>query len=101
VFANTPLLEAQPAVVVCPTCTRRLMEIKDVQWALTRLEFTYECTGCGAEHHEAIGAEAPVFGSRASALLHNLEIFSFDRPRFERGRSTDLRTLETGLRRAS
>jgi len=42
-----------------------------------------------------------VFGSRASALLHNLEIFSFDRPRFERGRSTDLRTLETGLRRAS
>ncbi len=38
--ANVPLRDARPAVIVCPHCARHLMEVKDVQWALTRLEFT-------------------------------------------------------------
>jgi hypothetical protein len=29
--ANVPLRDARPAVIVCPHCTRHLMEVKDVQ----------------------------------------------------------------------
>jgi len=47
--ANVPLRDARPAVIVCPHCARHLMEVKDVQWALTRLEFTFACAGCGTE----------------------------------------------------
>ncbi len=78
-LANVALRDARPAIVVCPTCTRHLMEIKDVRWATTKLEFIYECTGCGAEHNREIaGSEEIVttFTSRASVLLRDLEIFS-------------------------
>ena len=79
-LANVALLDAKPAVVVCPSCKQRLMEISDVQWATTKLEFTYECTGCGAEVSKSIEGteEIAAFTSRASNLLRNLQIFTFN-----------------------
>jgi DNA-directed RNA polymerase subunit RPC12/RpoP len=78
-LANVPLRDVQPTVMVCPHCAQRLMDITDVQWALTRLEFTYGCAGCGAEVKKAVEGSEPVvaFTSRASALLRDLQIFSF------------------------
>lgn len=75
---NVPLRDAKPAVIVCPECARHLMEVKDVRWAMTKLEFTYECSGCGAETLRAIAGDAPVFVSRASTHLRSLEIFNFN-----------------------
>jgi hypothetical protein len=78
-LANVPLRDVQPTVMVCPHCAQRLMEITDVQWALTKLEFTYGCAGCGTEIKKAVeGSEQVVaFTSRASALLRDVQIFSF------------------------
>jgi hypothetical protein len=85
--ANVPLRDARPAVIVCPHCTRHLMEVKDVQWALTKLEFTFTCAGCGTEVTRAIAGnvEIPVAGSRASALLRDLPIFTFSPERIGAG----------------
>lgn len=78
-LANVPLRDVQPTVMVCPHCAQRLMDITDVQWAQTKLEFTYGCAGCGTEVKKAVEGSEPVaaFTSRASALLRDLEIFSF------------------------
>ena len=78
-LANVPLRDVQPTVMVCPQCAQRLMEITDVQWAQTKLEFTYGCEGCGTEVKKAVEGSEPVaaFTSRASALLRDLQIFSF------------------------
>jgi hypothetical protein len=56
------------------------MDIVDVQWAQTKLEFTYGCAGCGTEIKKAVEGSEPVaaFTSRASALLRDLQIFSFN-----------------------
>lgn len=77
--ANVPLRDARPAVMVCPHCARHLMEVKDVQWALMKLEFTFACAGCGTEVKRAIAgdAEVPTTRSRASTLLRDLPIFTF------------------------
>lgn len=79
-LANAPLRDARPVIVVCPSCAQHLMDIKDVRWASTKLELTYECTGCGAELQKSIAGSEPVvaFTSRASTLLRSLEIFRFD-----------------------
>ena len=53
------------------------MEVMDVRWAMTKLEFTYACTGCGHQTVRAIAGDTPVFVSRASTHLRNLEIFNF------------------------
>lgn len=53
------------------------MEVMDVRWAMTKLEFTYACTGCGAQTIRAIAGDTPVFVSRASTHLRSLEIFNF------------------------
>lgn len=74
---NVPLRDAKPAVIVCPDCRRHLMEVKDVRWAMTKLEFTYACMSCGAETIRAIAGDTPVFVSRASTHLRSLEIFRF------------------------
>lgn len=74
---NVPLRDAKPAVIVCPDCRRHLMEVKDVRWAMTKLEFTYACSGCGAETMRALAGDTPVFVSRASTHLRSLEIFNF------------------------
>jgi DNA-directed RNA polymerase subunit RPC12/RpoP len=88
-LANVALMDAKPAVVVCPSCKQRLMEIKDVQWASTKLEFTYECTGCGAEVSKTIEgtAEIATFTSRASDVLRNLQIFTFSPDLIGKGNS--------------
>jgi hypothetical protein len=85
--ANVPLRDARPTVIVCPHCARHLMEVKDVQWALTRLEFTFACAGCGTEVTRAIAgdAEVPAARSRASALLRELPIFTFSPERIGAG----------------
>ncbi len=75
---NVPLRDARPAVIVCPECRRHLMEVMDVRWAMTKLEFTYACTGCGAQTIRAIAGDTLVFVSRASTHLRSLEIFNFD-----------------------
>jgi len=91
---NVPLRDAKPAVIVCPECRRHLMEVKDVRWAMTKLEFTYSCTGCGAETIRALAGDTPVFVSRASTHLRSLEIFSFnpDAEKPPRLRAPDTRT---------
>lgn len=100
---NVPLRDAKPAVIVCPDCARHLMEVKDVRWAMTKLEFTYECSGCGAETIRAIAGDTPVFVSNASTHLRSLEIFSFnpDADKTPRHRARDTRTgfEVTGARR--
>lgn len=100
---NVPLRDAKPAVIVCPECARHLMEVKDVRWAMTKLEFTYECSGCGAETLRAIAGDTPVFVSRASTHLRSLEIFNFnpDADRTPRLRAPNTRTgfEVTGARR--
>lgn len=90
-LANVPLRDAKPAVIVCPGCARHLMEVQDVRWAMTRLEFTYQCSGCGAETVRAIAGDTPVFVSRASTHLRSLEIFSFnpDPDKLQRHRAPD------------
>jgi len=79
-LANVPLRDVQPTVMVCPHCAQRLMDIVDVQWAQTKLEFTYGCAGCGTKIKKAVEGSEPVaaFTSRASALLRDLQIFSFN-----------------------
>ncbi|MGL5165843.1 MAG: hypothetical protein ACRC9K_08145 [Afipia sp.] len=100
---NVPLRDAKPAVIVCPDCARHLMEVKDVRWAMTKLEFTYACSGCGAETIRAIAGDTPVFVSRASTHLRSLEIFSFnpDAEKSPRHRAPDTRAgyEVTGARR--
>lgn len=100
---NVPLRDAKPAVIVCPDCARHLMEVKDVRWAMTKLEFTYACSGCGAETIRAIAGDTPVFVSRASTHLRSLEIFSFnpDTEKSPRHRAPEIRTgfEVTGARR--
>ncbi|MGL4264519.1 MAG: hypothetical protein ACRCV5_21615 [Afipia sp.] len=89
---NVPLRDAKPAVIVCPDCRRHLMEVKDVRWAMTKLEFTYACMGCGAETIRAIAGDTPVFVSRASTHLRSLEIFRFNpepAERVQRPRATE------------
>ena len=89
---NVPLRDARPAVIVCPECRRHLMEVMDVRWAMTKLEFTYGCTGCGAQTVRAIAGDTPVFVSRASTHLRSLEIFNFDP---DAGKTPLHRTAET------
>jgi DNA-directed RNA polymerase subunit RPC12/RpoP len=91
---NVPLRDAKPAVIVCPDCRRHLMEVMDVRWAMTRLEFKYACSGCGAETTRAIAGDTPVFVSRASTHLRSLEIFNFspDAGRAPRPRPAPSRT---------
>lgn len=75
---NIALRDARPAIVVCPDCAKHLMDVKDVRWAMTKLEFIFECSGCGAELTKSIAGDTPVFTSLASKHLKTLEIFRFD-----------------------
>lgn len=94
-LANVALRDARPAVVVCPHCAQHLMEVKDVQWAMTKLELTYECVGCGTELSKTIAGtdEVASLMSRASTLLRDLQIFTFSPDRI--GKSQPIARRDT------
>jgi hypothetical protein len=41
----------EPAFVICPSCVGIPMFVRDVEphWSMAKIDFTYECAGCGAE----------------------------------------------------
>jgi hypothetical protein len=43
--------DAEPAFMICPNCVRLPMYVKDVapHWSMAKIDFTYECSDCGAE----------------------------------------------------
>jgi hypothetical protein len=52
--------EIEPAFVICPSCVGLPMYVRDVEphWSMAKIEFTYECSDCGAELRHA----EPVIG---------------------------------------
>ena len=43
--------DAEPPFMICPSCAGLAMSVKDVapRWHVSEIDFTYECSGCGAE----------------------------------------------------
>ena len=43
--------DAEPAFIVCPSCARLPMYIKEVApiWSMAKIDFIYECSNCGAQ----------------------------------------------------
>ena len=43
--------DAEPSFMICPSCERLPMYVKDVtpHWSMAKIDFTYECSDCGAE----------------------------------------------------
>jgi hypothetical protein len=48
--------DAEPPFVMCPSCERLPMYIKDVEphWSMAQINFTYECSDCGAEIRQTV-----------------------------------------------
>jgi hypothetical protein len=48
--------DIEPPFMICPSCVGRPMFVRDVEphWSKARIDFTYECAGCGAEARETI-----------------------------------------------
>ena len=48
--------EAEPAFVICPSCVGLPMYVKDVapHWTMAKIDFTYECSDCGAEVRQTV-----------------------------------------------
>ena len=48
--------EADPAMVICPSCVGLPMYVREVQphWSTARIDLIYECVDCGAEIRETI-----------------------------------------------
>jgi hypothetical protein len=46
----------EPPLVICPSCARLPMHIKDVapHWGMAKIDFTYECSDCGAEIRQTV-----------------------------------------------
>jgi DNA-directed RNA polymerase subunit RPC12/RpoP len=53
--------EIQPASIVCPNCLRRPMYVRDVEphWSMAKIDFVYECFGCGAEIKKTVIKREP------------------------------------------
>jgi hypothetical protein len=41
----------EPACIICPRCAGLPMYVKEVDphWTMAKIDFTYECSDCGAE----------------------------------------------------
>jgi len=48
--------EIEPAFVICPSCVGLPMYVRDVDphWSMAKIEFTYECSDCGAELRQTV-----------------------------------------------
>jgi hypothetical protein len=48
--------DAEPPCMICPSCARLQMFIKNVapHWNLAKIDFTYECSDCGAEIRQTV-----------------------------------------------
>jgi len=48
--------EAEPSFMICPSCERLPMYVKDVapHWSMAKIDFTYECSDCGAEIRQTV-----------------------------------------------
>jgi hypothetical protein len=48
--------DIEPAFVICPSCVGLPMFVRDVEphWSLAKIDFTYECSDCGAELKQTI-----------------------------------------------
>ena len=48
--------DIEPAFVICPSCVGLPMFVRDVEphWSMAKIEFTYECSDCGAEVRQTV-----------------------------------------------
>jgi uncharacterized Zn finger protein len=48
--------DAEPPFMICPSCARLPMYIKDVtpHWSMAKIDFTYECSNCGAQIRQTV-----------------------------------------------
>ena len=48
--------DIEPAFVICPSCVGLPMFVRDVEphWSMAKIEFTYECSDCGAELRQTV-----------------------------------------------
>ena len=48
--------DAEPPFMICPSCARLPMYIKDVapHWSMAKIDLTYECSDCGAEIRQTV-----------------------------------------------
>jgi len=49
--------DIEPAFVICPSCVVGLpMFVRDVEphWSMAKIDFTYECSDCGAELRQTV-----------------------------------------------
>jgi hypothetical protein len=60
-----------PGVIVCPICLGFPLHIRDVEpcWSEAKLDFIYECSGCGAEVRETVTRPERRRGSHHSRLF--------------------------------
>ncbi|WKA27836.1 hypothetical protein [Bradyrhizobium roseum] len=48
--------DIEPPFMICPSCVGLPMFVRDVEphWSKARIDFTYECAGCGTEARKTI-----------------------------------------------
>ena len=48
--------DTEPTFMICPSCERLPMYIKDAtpHWSMAKIDFTYECSDCGAEIRQTV-----------------------------------------------
>lgn len=48
--------DVEPAFIICPSCARLPMFVREVapHWSLAKIEFTFECSDCGAEVRQTV-----------------------------------------------
>jgi hypothetical protein len=48
--------DVEPAFIICPSCVGLPMYVKDVEphWSMAKIDFTYECSDCGAEVRQTV-----------------------------------------------